>query len=140
MLNTIILAIIAMCIAYKTFHKKHAFDIDETCWLKVRDKILKEDYAGVMYSMLTSNSPVVIRHRNPLSLDKRHAVQKLFPPQIRLEFQQVEYNGEINRLYGRGDFFLPGLYNSLMVLLKREIEEAAFSEYEKNEKGDWVRK
>ncbi len=80
-----------------------AWDIDHISWHIVRDKILKERYAGVMYSMQDSFSPIVYRHRDRLPLSDRKKIAKLFPRWIRIEFQQVAYEGEMVTLYGRGD-------------------------------------
>ena len=79
-----------------------AFDIDETCWYKVRDKVLRDRYAGVVYSTDTSLSPVIIQHRESLSLKDRHRIQKMFPSWIRLEFQQVYFTGEKTVISGIG--------------------------------------
>ncbi len=83
--------------------RRPTFDIDTISWHEVRDKILKERYAGVYYSMRDSFSPVIYRHRDPLPMSDRKKIGKLFPPWIRVEFQQVTYKGEITSLYGRGD-------------------------------------
>ena len=85
-----------------------AWDIDEICWLKVRDKVLKDRYAGCCYSMANSFSPVIIYHREPLPIKDRKKIQKFFPKWIRIEFQQVYYEGEQVVLYGRGDFIRQG--------------------------------
>lgn len=82
---------------------EHAWDIDAICWFEVRDKILKNRYAGVQYSMLQASTPVIIRHREPLPMKDRLAIRKLFPKDVRLEFQQVFYEGEQVTLYGQGN-------------------------------------
>ena len=79
-----------------------AWDIDSICWFSIRDKILKDRYAGVQYSMMDSFSPIIVRHREVLSLKDRRRIQKLFPKWIRIEFQEVKYEGEITSLYGEG--------------------------------------
>ena len=84
------------------------WDIDEIMWFKVRDKILKDRYAGCIYSMADSFSPVIIKHREALPLKDRHKIVKLFPKWIRVEFQRVESEGESVQLYGRGDFIMRG--------------------------------
>ena len=86
-----------------------SWDIDHALWHGVRDKILKDRYAGCCYSMASSFSPIIIHHREPLPMKDRKRIQKLFPKWIRIEFQQVEYEGEQVLLYGRGDFLMYGL-------------------------------
>ena len=106
MITNIFLGILCTVLAvgvYRYWTSIRPYDIDEIMWLKVRDKILKENYAGVEYSMLTSNSPVIIRHRKPLPLKDRHRIQKFFPSWIRVEFQEVSYEGQMVVLNGRGD-------------------------------------
>ena len=138
MVEIILLTVVTICIAYKTFHKEPAFDVDETCWFKVRDKILKEDYAGVYYSMATSLSPVVIKHRNPLPLDKRHAIQKLFPSWLRIEFQEVEWEGERTETYGRGNMLPLEAVNLLWTILQDEVTQRQSREYLKDKNGNWI--
>ena len=84
------------------------WDIDSLLWSEVRDKILKDRYAGCCYSMANSFSPVIIFHREPLPIKDRKAIVKLFPKWIRIEFQEVEFEGEQVNLYGRGDFIMYG--------------------------------
>ena len=48
--------------------------------------------------MRDSLSPVIIRHRKNLTEKTMRKIAKLFPEQIRVEFQKVTY--EDNRLYG----------------------------------------
>ena len=87
-------------------NRKGAWDVDETMWMRVRDKVLKDRYAGCAYSMMSSNSPVITMHRGPLSLSDRHKIQKFFPKWIRVEFQEVHYKGEQVHLWGRGDLIV----------------------------------
>jgi len=87
--------------------------IDEILWEKVRDEILKENYAGCAYSMSSSFSPVIIAHREKLGSKDRNKISKLFPKWVRVEFQEVNYPGEINTLYGRDDFLHPDLKTNL---------------------------
>ena len=103
-----------------------AWDIDELIWMSVRDKILKDRYAGCEYSMLDSFSPIIIRHREPLPLKDRHKIQKLFPKWIRIEFQEVHYEGERVALNGRGNLIIGDQYNPLDI-----------KEYVKGDKG-WI--
>jgi len=103
-----------------------AWDIDEICWFKVRDKILKDRYAGVEYSMMDSFSPVIVRHREVLPLKDRHRIQKLFPKWIRIEFQQVEYKGTIASLYGKGNLLSPQDVSKLMTLLSELASGISF--------------
>ena len=120
-----------------------AWDIDSLMWFEVRDKILKDRYAGCQYSMLDSFSPVVIRHRKPLPMKDRKKIQKLFPKWIRIEFQEVDYEGERVELYGRGNFiFIPqavqlAVAQYIMSKLDKIPEE--FREFV-NEGGNWMAK
>ena len=83
--------------------------IDSIIWYTVRDKILKGRYAGCIYSMADSFSPIIINYRGEvLPEETMKEIADLFPENIRVEFQQVTYEGEINRLYGRGDFIMYG--------------------------------
>jgi len=77
-----------------------AWDIDHITWNSVRDKILKDRYAGCCYSVDSSLSPVIIRHREPLPIKDRIKIGKLFPKWIRIEFQEIYYEGERVDLYG----------------------------------------
>ena len=121
------------------------FDIDETLWFKVRDKILKDRYAGCQYSMFSSFSPVIVRHRNPLPLKDRHTIQKLFPKWIRIEFQEVDYDGEVTSIYGRGNLIDGELRDLLYLFLKKNCGELPVDSdleevhtYKKTENG-WER-
>ena len=82
--------------------------MDSIMWHSVKDKILKDRYAGCCYSMADSFSPVIIHHRKSLPMKDRKAIVKLFPKWIRVEFQEVEFEGERVILYGRGDFIMYG--------------------------------
>ena len=88
---------------HEHFCNSHAWDIDSTIWFEVRDKILKDKYAGCVYSILTSWSPVIIRHREILPYKERIKIRNCFPKGIRIEFQQVNYEGVRTTIYGRGD-------------------------------------
>lgn len=120
---------------------RHAWDVDETSWMKIRDKILvdPEDdyesptapgvhtrYAGVIYSAMTSFSPIIVQHRKPLEKKIRHKIERLFPPWIRIEFQEVDFEGEHTVLYGRGNLIVQPLNVSVVPALTRvvgDIEE-----------------
>lgn len=89
------------------------WDIDHIMWHLVRDKILKDRYAGCEYWMFTSDSPVIIRHREPLPMTDRRRIWKLFPKHIRVEFQEVGYDGERVDVHGRGQLISPALTRAL---------------------------
>ena len=112
------------------------WDIDKTMWFQVRDKILKDRYAGCVYSMADSFSPVIIDHREPLPMRDRKKIVKLFPKWIRVEFQQVNYEGERVNLYGRGDFIMYGTtyFKGSVPVIVENIE------YKRDEEGNWVPK
>ena len=84
------------------------WSIDHLIWHIVRDRILKDRYAGCCYSMASSLSPVIIRHRKPLTGREMKKISKLFPKWIRVEFQETDKEGEAINLYGRGDFIMYG--------------------------------
>ena len=77
------------------------WSIDAIVWFHVRDKILKDKFAGVAYSMLLSDSPVIIRHRGELEEKDMVKMADLFPKNIRVEFQEVDYEGEITTILER---------------------------------------
>ena len=122
-----------------------AWDIDHICWHLIRDKILKDRYAGVHYSMLNSFSPVIVKHRKPLPMKDRKKVWKLFPKWIRVEFQEVYYEGERVTLEGRGDLIRGpvGTYDYPMnarefsKYLEDQPRPVVVQKYEKDEKGKW---
>ena len=120
------------------------WDIDETMWFKVRDGILKDRYAGCTYSMADSFSPVIINHRGSLPLEDRHAIVALFPAWIRVEFQEVGYEGEQVILNGRGDFIASGMQKLIVKALIKYLglidpqEEVKIKEYEKDKDGNWI--
>ena len=70
------------------------WSIDSLMWFHIRDKILKDRYAGCAYSTMLSNSPVIIRHRGKLNEEEMKEMADLFPENIRIEFQEVDYEGE----------------------------------------------
>jgi len=111
------------------------WDIDEIILLKVRDKILKERYAGCEYSMANSLSPVIIRHREELPLEDRHAIAALFPKWIRVEFQQVWYEAVKTTLYGRGN-----LIPDNNIIRVQIINQENLTEYIRDKDGNWVKK
>ena len=102
----LLLAIIGWVLYFFEHFSNHAWDIDSTIWFKVRDKILKDKYAGCVYSILTSNSPVIIRHREILPYKERIKIRNCFPKGIRVEFQQIHYEGVRTSIYGRGDLLM----------------------------------
>ena len=77
------------------------WSIDILMWFEVRDKILKDRYAGCCYSVDCSDSPVIIAHRG-ITRNEMRKITKLFPKNIRVEFQEVEYEGERTSIYGFG--------------------------------------
>jgi len=83
------------------------WSIDYLAWYKLR-KLMKGNFAGLAYSMATSDSPVIVHHRGELSSKEMIKYAKLFPKNIRVEFQKVEYEGENYILYGRGDLLMYG--------------------------------
>ena len=105
--------------------------IDSLVWFHVRDKILKDRYAGCSYSAMFSNSPIVIRFRGKITEEEMERISKLFPRDIRVEFQEVGYEGEqviiLERMF-------------MNEFLARLIALGAFrSEYE--QKGEeWIEK
>lgn len=76
------------------------WSVDWACWFEIREKILKGRYAGCCYSVSTSNSPIIIAHRGEITRKEMKKIMKLFPDNIRVEFQHVEYEGERVNLYG----------------------------------------
>ena len=76
------------------------WSIDQICWNIIRGKILKERYAGVVYDALDSNSAIIIRHRGILSGKSMKKIANLFPRHIRVEFQEVKYEGEETQVIG----------------------------------------
>ena len=83
------------------------WSIDNTAWNILREK-MKGTFAGLSYSMATSLSPVVVHHRGKLTGKEMVKYARLFPKDIRVEFQEVDWEGEIYHLYGRGDFLMYG--------------------------------
>ena len=65
------------------------WNIDSLCWDEIRDRILKDRYAGCVYSIATSFSPVIIRYRGEITKEERQEMVDLFPDMIRVEFQRV---------------------------------------------------
>ena len=74
--------------------------VDHICWNIIRDKILKGRYAGVLYDSLDSNSAIVIRHRDILTGKEMMKIAKLFPKNIRVEFQEITFEGEMSIVTG----------------------------------------
>lgn len=112
------------------------WSIDNLSWNILRKK-MKGNFAGCAYSMSTSDSPVIVHHRGELSGKEMVKYAKLFPKNIRVEFQKVEYEGEHYSLYGRGDHLMYGnTYGRFAVPIinvKDEIEfQERFNNLEKN--------
>ena len=118
---------------------RHAWDVDETSWMKIRDNILADPeddyesptapgvhtrYAGVSYTAMTGMSPIIVQHRKPLEKKIRHKIQRLFPPWIRVEFQEVDFPGEKTVLYGRGDLIREPLDVTLHPAVTKFTREA----------------
>jgi hypothetical protein len=95
------------------------FAIDATCWFHIRP-MLEGRYAGVAYAVLDSNSPVIIRHRGELDEPTMLKIAALFPEQIRVEFQQVYWEGEKTSLLER---IL--MVDYLQMLYKQNAEQIA---------------
>ena len=79
------------------------WDIDDIILNRVMGEILKDRYAGCEYSMASSFSPVIIRHRGKMTIEERQKIVSLFPEFIRIEFQFTEVKSNITQIYGRGD-------------------------------------
>lgn len=116
------LGIIAMglaitALAYHVKWNRHAWDVDSAMWFEVRDKIMVEKgnihlsptngkptrYRGCTYSMLSSNSPLIINHSGNLDMKTRKQCERVVPPWIRIEFQEVDFDGELTTVLGKGD-------------------------------------
>lgn len=115
------------------------WSIDSIAWYQLRKK-MKGNFAGLTYSMQSSDSPVIVNHRDELSGKEMIKYAKLFPKNIRVEFQKTDIKGEVYNLYGRGDFFLYGLtygrYAVPIINVKDEIEmQEKIDMMEKKEKG-----
>lgn len=67
---------------------------------------MKGRFAGLVYSMSTSESPIVVLHRDVLTSKELLKFSSLFPRGVRVEFQQVNYDNEDYIQYGRGDYIL----------------------------------
>lgn len=115
---------------------RHTWDVDEISWMKIRDKILADPeddyesptapgvhtrYAGVSYSAMTSLSPIIVQHRKYLEKKIRHKIQRLFPPWIRVEFQEVDFEGERVNLYGQGNLLIDSLNVSVVPSITRVV-------------------
>ena len=85
------------------------WDIDNIILRKIKAEILKDRYAGCEYSMATSLSPVIIRHRGELGEEERTLIVSLFPETIRVEFQFTTNTEIITRLHGQGDYNNQGI-------------------------------
>lgn len=83
------------------------WSIDFIAWFQLRP-MMKGKFGGLMYSMATSDSPVIVYHREKLSDKEMIKYAKLFPKNIRVEYQEITEPGEHYRVYGRGDFILYG--------------------------------
>lgn len=83
------------------------WSIDAIAWYDLREQMAGK-FAGLAYSMQSSLSPVIVMHRCKLSKEKMIEYAKLFPENIRVEFQEVKYEGEKYQLYGKGDLIMYG--------------------------------
>ena len=108
------------------------WSIDSLTWFHIRDKILKDRYAGCAYSAMLSNSPVIIRHREKLNEAEMREMADLFPENIRVEFQEVNYEGEQVELFE--NIFISEILFRLNSL-------GVFSNYKeyKEKNGKWVK-
>ena len=72
------------------------WDSDHILFDLVRDKILKDRYAGCIYSYNTSLSPIIVQHRGEVTPEERAEITALFPDLVRVEFQPCpdEFKGE----------------------------------------------
>ena len=72
------------------------WDSDYILFNLVRDKILKDRYAGCCYTYGSSLSPVIINYRGIVTTAERAQITALFPHYIRVEFQPYpdEFVGE----------------------------------------------
>ena len=77
------------------------WDIDDIILNRTR-KLLGNRYAGCIYGMTTSDSPVIIRHRG-LTRAERTKIVSWFPDNIRLEFQPTNLLFNITKIYGFGE-------------------------------------
>ena len=96
------------------------WSIDDLIWNKIRNKILKDRYAGCIYDAANGNSAVIIRHREPLSGKEMRKMAKLFPKHVRIEFQEVFFEGSRVTVYSsgvaiKGSRFLCSECNSLLL-------------------------
>ncbi len=65
-------------------------------------KLLGPLYAGCIWSIATSLSPVVVRHRKGMTEEQRTTIVEMFPKDIRVEFQETESKVNTSRVYGFG--------------------------------------
>jgi len=65
-------------------------------------KLLGPLYAGCAWSIATSFSPVVVRHRKGMTEEQRTQIVAMFPEHIRVEFQETESKVNMSRVYGFG--------------------------------------
>ena len=77
------------------------WDIDDIILSRVR-KLLGDRYAGSVYGMVTSDSPVIIRHRGITRAERTQMVD-WFPPNIRVEFQPTNLPYNMTQVYGMGE-------------------------------------
>ncbi len=67
-------------------------------------KLLGPLYAGCMWSVATSFSPVIVRHRKGMTEKQRTQIVAMFPEHIRVEFQETELPANLSRIYGFGGY------------------------------------
>jgi len=76
------------------------WDIDDIIINEIKGKILKTRYAGCTYSMAVSITPVIIRHRAFITRKERQKIVKLFPKDVRVEFQYTDSDMDRTRIFG----------------------------------------
>jgi len=108
------------------------WSIDSLMWFHIRDKILKDRYAGCAYSAMLSNSPVIIRHRGKLNEKEMKEMADLFPKNIRVEFQEVNYEGEQVELFER-------VFISEILFRLNSIGAFSIDKEYKERGGKWVK-
>ncbi len=67
-------------------------------------KLLGPLYAGCIWSVATSFSPIIVRHRKGMTDKQRKKIVKMFPKYIRVEFQETELPANLSRIYGFGSY------------------------------------
>ena len=116
-LGIIVLVLVITALVYYLKWHRHAWDVDSCMWFEVRDKIMVEEgnvhkspsngkptrYRGCTYSMLGSDSALIINHSGLLDMKTRKRCERIIPPWIRIEFQEVDFDDEITTVLGKGN-------------------------------------